>query len=108
MCIALPMLVEAVDGYSLTVSRGSEKKVVNAALIGDDVKPGEMVMVFLDQAIRRVDAEEAAEVNRALSALDSVLAGEATEETIAAGFGDLLDGPKLPPHLVDQVGKKIM
>ena len=53
MCVALPMLVEAVDGYSLTVSRAGETKVVNAALIGDDVKPGEMVMVFIDQAIRR-------------------------------------------------------
>lgn len=30
MCVALPMLVEAVDGYSLTVSRAGETKVVNA------------------------------------------------------------------------------
>lgn len=108
MCIALPMRVEAVDGYKLTVSRGNETKVVNAALIGDDVQPGEMVMVFIDQAIRRISPEEAEEVNQALGALGTVLAGEATEETIRAGFGDLLDGPKLPPHLQAQVGKKIL
>ena len=44
----------------------------------------------------------------ALGALGTVLAGEATEETIRAGFGDILDGPKLPPHLQAQVGKKIL
>lgn len=76
MCVALPMLVEAVDGYSLTVSRAGETKVVNAALIGDDVKPGEMVMVFIDQAIRRITPEEAAEVDSALGALGTVLAGD--------------------------------
>ncbi len=108
MCIAIPMRVEAVDGYSLTVSRGNEKKVVNAALVGDDVQVGEMVMVFLDQAIRRISEEDAREVNSALSALDTVLAGEATEETIQAGFADLMDGPKLPPHLQAQVGKKVL
>ena len=108
MCVALPMLVEAVDGYSLTVSRAGETKVVNAALIGDDVKPGDMVMVFIDQAIRRITPEEAAEVDSALGALGTVLAGEATEETIRAGFGDILDGPKLPPHLQAQVGKKTL
>lgn len=108
MCIALPMRVEAVDGFNITVSRGNERRKVNAALIGDDLKVGEMVMVFLDQALRRISEEEAAEVNQALGALNTVMSGEASEETIATGFADLMKEPELPEHLRSQVGKKIL
>ena len=106
MCIALPMVVEAVDGLTLTVSRNGETKKVNAALVGEDVQVGEMV--FLDQALRRISAEEAQEVNAALGALDSVMSGNLSEEVIRDGFADLMDGPKLPPHLQAQVGKKVL
>lgn len=108
MCIALPMVVEAVDGLTLTVSRNGETKKVNAALVGEDVQVGEIVMVFLDQALRRISAEEAQEVNAALGALDSVMSGNLSEEVIRGGFADLMDGPKLPPHLQAQVGKKVL
>mgnify|MGYP003105296694 FL=1 len=51
--------------------------------------------------------DEVREVNDALSALADVMAGDATEETIRAGFPDLVDRePELPEHLKALVGKR--
>jgi hydrogenase expression/formation protein HypC len=105
MCIAIPMTVVSAEGFEAVVERDGKQQKVTAEL-EQGLQPGDHVLVFRGSILRKMDAYEAEEVNKALMSLSAVMAGEATPEIIEEGFGDLNEGPKLPPHLQAMVGKK--
>lgn len=77
MCIGIPMQVEAVEpGHAWVVSRG-ERRHIETALLGA-VAPGDWLLVFLDSARERLDAQRAAEVDAALDLLADALGGATT------------------------------
>jgi len=83
MCIGIPMqVIEADDRFALCEGRGEHRRI-NTALVGD-VAPGDWLLVFLDDARERIDANRAAEVNAALDLVLSAMQGLETQED--AGF----------------------
>lgn len=74
MCIGIPMQVLEADGrHALCAGRG-ERRRINTALVGD-VAPGDWLLVFLDDARERIDADRAAEVNAALDLVLGAMQG---------------------------------
>ena len=62
MCLAVPMQIESIDGYQcLCVARGIERDVSLFLLQGEDLSPGDHVLVHVGYAIQKVSAEEAAD-----------------------------------------------
>jgi hydrogenase expression/formation protein HypC len=62
MCLAVPMQVEAVDGFMCRcVARGIEREVSLFLLQGEEISPGDHVLVHVGYAIQKVTAEEAAD-----------------------------------------------
>ena len=100
MCIGVPMRsVSQAAGIAICEGRG-RRESINVLLVGD-VEPGSWVLTFQGSALRRMSAEEAAQTDAALDALEAVMAGDA-EVDISAHFADLLGRePELPPHLRD-------
>ena len=95
MCLGVPMQVIEHDGVTALCERRGEQRRVNLLLVGD-VPPGAFVLVHVDNAIRVIDAEEAALVDDALLGLEAALAGRSTD----GFFADLTSRePELPPHL---------
>lgn len=74
MCIGLPMQVLAVEpGHASCVGRGQTRRV-RTVLVGD-VRPGDWLLVFIDNAHDRLDAQRAREIDATLDLLDDALAG---------------------------------
>ncbi|QIL79445.1 HypC/HybG/HupF family hydrogenase formation chaperone [Diaphorobacter sp. HDW4A] len=70
MCIGIPMQVESVSpGMALCMSRGAIQRV-RTVLVGDDLAPGDWLLVFLDSAIELIDATRAHEINATLALLE--------------------------------------
>lgn len=62
MCLAVPMQVEAVDGFMCRcVARGIEREVSLFLLQGEEISPGDHVLVHVGYAIQKVTAQEAAD-----------------------------------------------
>lgn len=62
MCLAVPMQVEEIDGYTCRcVARGIEREVSLFLLQGEELAPGDHVLVHVGYAIQKVSAEEAAD-----------------------------------------------
>ncbi|NIS90399.1 MAG: HypC/HybG/HupF family hydrogenase formation chaperone [Woeseiaceae bacterium] len=62
MCLAVPMQVEEIDGYTgRCVARGIEREVSLFLLQGEELAPGDHVLVHVGYAIQKVSAEEAAD-----------------------------------------------
>ena len=62
MCLAVPMKITAIDGFQCTCSaRGVEREVSLFMLQGEELAPGDHVLVHVGYAIQKVSAEEAAE-----------------------------------------------
>jgi len=100
MCLGIPMQVVTVDGNAATCSGRSGTQPIDVSLIGP-VAPGDWLLTFLGAARGHLEAEEAAQIDRALDALESIDRGEAID--VRAYFGDLVDrGPQLPEHLRGQ------
>ncbi len=75
MCIGLPMqVVQTAPGRAEVQGRG-ESRWVDTALIGE-VAPGDWLLIFLDGARERLDAERAAEVNATLDLIDASLGAD--------------------------------
>lgn len=75
MCIGIPMqVVRAAERRAQVEGRG-ERREVDTALVGA-VAEGDWLLVFLDAARERIDAQRAAEVNAALDLLAGALGGE--------------------------------
>lgn len=83
MCIGIPMQVIEADGrFALCEGRG-ERRRINTALVGE-VSSGDWLLVFLDDARERIDADRATEVNAALDLVLGAMQGLGTQED--AGF----------------------
>lgn len=87
MCIGIPMQVLTVEpGHAWAQGRGQRRRV-NTALVGEP-QPGDWLLVFLDGARERLDAQRAIEVNAALDLIDSALgvAGAGADPGSDPGF----------------------
>lgn len=74
MCIGIPMQVfETEDGFAWCEGRG-ERRRIRTALVGP-AQPGDWLLVFLDDARERIDAQRAAEVNEALDLVLGAMQG---------------------------------
>lgn len=75
MCIGMPMQVIATEpGHAWCEGRG-ERRRVNTALVGA-VADGDWLLVFLNDARERIDADRAAEVNAALDLVLGAIQGQ--------------------------------
>ena len=61
MCLAVPMQIESIDGYQcICAARGIEREVSLFLLQGEELAPGDHVLVHVGYAIQKVSAEDAA------------------------------------------------
>lgn len=62
MCLAVPMKITAIDGFQCTCeARGIERDVSLFMLQGEDLAPGDHILVHVGYAIQKVSENEAAE-----------------------------------------------
>jgi len=62
MCLAVPMKITKIDGFQCTCeARGVEREVSLFMMQGEDLEPGDNILVHVGYAIQRVSEEEAAE-----------------------------------------------
>ncbi len=60
MCLAVPMQIVTIDEFQCRCSaRGIERDVSLFMLQGEDLAPGDYVLVHVGYAIQKVDADEA-------------------------------------------------
>ena len=60
MCLAVPMRIQTVDGFNAVCeARGIEREISLFMLQGEDVQPGDHVLVHVGYAIQKVSEEEA-------------------------------------------------
>jgi hydrogenase expression/formation protein HypC len=97
MCVGIPMQVVAVDGNVAMCDGRMGSQTIDVALIGV-VVPGEWLLTFLGAARGRLDAQDAARIDRALDALAAIERGEPID--VGTFFADLVERePELPEHL---------
>lgn len=86
MCIGLPMQVlSASTGFALCHDRQGQRRRIDTALVGP-CAPGDWLLIFLDAARERLDAQRAEEINATLAMLDAALFGAAPEAADSAPF----------------------
>lgn len=62
MCLAIPMQVKSIDEFQcLCEARGIERQVSLFMMQGEDVCPGDYVLVHVGYAIQKVSATDAAQ-----------------------------------------------
>ena len=62
MCLAVPMRITSIDGFQCTCeARGIEREVSLFMLQGEDIAPGDHVLVHVGYAIQKVTPDEADE-----------------------------------------------
>jgi hydrogenase expression/formation protein HypC len=96
MCIGVPMrIVSSTAHVALGEGRG-QRQQLDLMLLGE-VPAGTWVLAFRGAALRVLTPDEAGQIDAALDALDTVLAGG---DDVDACFPDLADRePTLPEHL---------
>ncbi|MBN0986009.1 HypC/HybG/HupF family hydrogenase formation chaperone [Amphritea pacifica] len=97
MCIGIPMQVLRCDGFVALCEAEGEQQTVDMSLVGE-LPPGSWVLVFLGAAREQITEQRARETADAISALHSVMRGEAVD--MDSLFADLIQSePQLPEHL---------
>ncbi|WP_456404656.1 HypC/HybG/HupF family hydrogenase formation chaperone [Thiolapillus sp.] len=96
MCIGIPMeVIETGEGFALCRA-GTELRQIDTMLV-DTPEPGAWLLTFLNTAREVIGAEQAAQINDALQALDLAMSGDGNIDHL---FADLLDRePELPDFL---------
>ncbi|MGI9205050.1 MAG: HypC/HybG/HupF family hydrogenase formation chaperone [Woeseiaceae bacterium] len=62
MCLAIPMQVKSIEEFQcLCEARGIERQVSLFMLQGEDISPGDFVLVHVGYAIQKISAADAAE-----------------------------------------------
>jgi hydrogenase expression/formation protein HypC len=62
MCLAVPMQIESIDGFQcICAARGIEREVSLFLLQGEELAPGDHVLVHVGYAIQKVSAQDAAD-----------------------------------------------
>jgi len=75
MCLAVPMQVKSIDEFQCVCeARGIEREVSLFMLQGEDIDPGDHVLVHVGYAIQKVSAQEAAS---SWELFDEILAADA-------------------------------
>ncbi len=60
MCLAVPMRIKSVDGHAAVCeAKGIEREVSLFMLQGEEIGPGDHVLVHVGYAIQKVSEEEA-------------------------------------------------
>ena len=60
MCLAVPMQIKTIDGFQCTCeARGIERDVSLFMLQGEEVKPGDHILVHVGYAIQKVSSDDA-------------------------------------------------
>jgi len=100
MCLALPMKVIRMEGTTALCEGRNGVERLDTLLTGP-LQAGQWVLAFLGAAREVIDAGRAAQLADALGALESILHGNgSTESMIQAGFADLIGRePQLPEFL---------
>lgn len=100
MCLAIPMQVIRMEGTTALCQGRNGIERLDTMLTGS-LEAGQWVLGFLGAARELIDAERAAQVEDALTALESILHGDGSNEVLVrAGFADLIDRePQLPEFL---------
>lgn len=76
MCMGIPMQVLTVlPGRALCTHRG-ERRTIGTALVGE-VHAGDWLLVFLDDARERIDAQRASEIQTVLDWVAGAMQGDA-------------------------------
>ncbi|MFQ5547380.1 MAG: HypC/HybG/HupF family hydrogenase formation chaperone [Woeseia sp.] len=62
MCLAVPMQIRTIDDYQCVCeARGIQREVSLFMLQGEDLAPGDFVLVHVGYAIQKVSPEQAAD-----------------------------------------------
>lgn len=102
MCVGIPMTVIEVGAHDAVCEADGERHLISTLLIRDPVLVGEHLLTHRGAAVRRIDAQEAADIANALRAVMAAAEGRAFDHLIA----DLIDRePPLPDHLRDLASK---
>jgi hydrogenase expression/formation protein HypC len=60
MCLAVPMRIKSVDGFSAVCeAKGIEREISLFMMQGEEISPGDHVLVHVGYAIQKVSEEEA-------------------------------------------------
>ena len=60
MCLAVPMQIESIDGFMCRcVARGIEREVSLFMLQGEELEPGDHILVHVGYAIQKISPQEA-------------------------------------------------
>lgn len=95
MCVGFPMRVIEGGEFAARCERRGAVEEVSLLLVGPQ-PPGTWLLVHLGTAVRRLDAEEASQIDDALDGVAAALEGRAFEHL----FADLIDRePELPACL---------
>ncbi len=74
MCLGIPMQVQAIDGFNARCeAKGVTREVSLFLLQGEEIKPGDFVMIHVGYAIQRMTEEDA---RSAWELFDQILAIE--------------------------------
>jgi hydrogenase expression/formation protein HypC len=75
MCLAVPMQIKTIDNFQcICEARGIEREVSLFMLQGEEISPGDFVLVHVGYAIQKVSESEAAE---SWELFDEILAANA-------------------------------
>jgi hydrogenase expression/formation protein HypC len=75
MCLAVPMQIKTINDFQCVCeARGIEREVSLFMLQGEDIGPGDFVLVHVGYAIQKVSEEEAAD---SWELFDEILAADA-------------------------------
>ena len=75
MCLAIPMQIKTIDEFqSVCEARGIDREVSLFMLQGEDIAPGDFVLVHVGYAIQKVSAEDA---TSSWELFDEILAADA-------------------------------
>ena len=84
MCLAVPMKITSINGYQCTCeARGIEREVSLFMLQGEDLRPGDNILVHVGYAIQKVSEKEAEE---SWALFDEILAAD---DMVGEGRGDV-------------------
>lgn len=62
MCLAVPMKITTIDGFQCTCeARGVEREVSLFMLQGEELAPGDHILVHVGYAIQKVSEDDAAD-----------------------------------------------
>jgi len=60
MCLAVPMRIKTIDGFQCTCeARGIERDVSLFMLQGEELEPGDHILVHVGYAIQKVSSDDA-------------------------------------------------